>query len=133
VYSVWGHIAPSVLLGWSGIVLALQSVRVAQSLYFRRSKPPPQRARWWARIYLAATLISGCLWGIGAWLLFVPDSLPLQALLTMVLTGLVSGSVATNTAYRPTHFAFAVPATPGWATRTISSPRLSSPCFSVFC
>ncbi len=109
VYAFWGHVAPAVLLTWLAAVVVWQSGRFAQSLYFRRAKPPPQHARWWANVYSLATLVSGCMWGIGAWIMFVPDSLPLQALLTMVLTGLVSGSVATNTAYRPTHYAFAVP------------------------
>lgn len=109
VYALWGQIAPSVLLIWLAGVVIWQSGRLTQSLYYRRSKPAPQDARWWANMYTIATLVSGCIWGTGAWLLFVPDSLSLQALLTMVLTSLVGGSVATNTAYRPVHFAFALP------------------------
>lgn len=109
VYAVWGHVESALLVAWLVAVIVWQSGRFAQSLYFRRLKPPPQRAQWWAGMYTFATLVSGCMWGLGAWLLFVPSSLSLQALLTMVLTGLVSGSVATNTAYRPVHFAFAVP------------------------
>jgi signal transduction histidine kinase/CheY-like chemotaxis protein len=109
VYALWGHVDTAILLGWLAAVVVWQGGRLAQSLHYRRSKPPPQHARWWANMYTVATLLSGCIWGVGAWLMFVPDSLSLQALLTMVLTSLVSGSVATNTAYRPVHFAFALP------------------------
>ena len=98
---IWGY--------WLGAQVMLASVRMGLVLAFKRDERK-RTPSWWGGWFAVGALCSGCLWGL----------LPLFAMQTgstfnvlsimLVMYGMISGSVASNSAVYPAYLGYAVPA-----------------------
>ena len=84
---MWEQVDHRVLTGWLLALCAYQALRVYQYRIFMASTPTDlERVRWDKR-YIMATAAAGLIWGSAGVLMYVPDSLAHQAMLTLVLVG----------------------------------------------
>jgi signal transduction histidine kinase/HPt (histidine-containing phosphotransfer) domain-containing protein len=61
----------------------------------------------WARKFTLFSAFSGCVWGAGAFVWFVPGSFPAQAYLVLAFLGMTSTEFVARGAYRPAYFVHA--------------------------
>ena len=89
------------------VALQLSGTLFANRLRARHAKLRPDADREpWARAYMRVTGLCAASWGAAGILWFVPDSLPHQALLAVVLSGGVTGSMVSRAPYMPTLWLF---------------------------
>lgn len=99
-----GKLSPWIVLGWFGVLCLHQAVRVYDYFAWRRANPGPEEARRWGRRYVAAAFSAGCIWGAAGVLLFVPDSIAHQALLSLILFGITGVSMGGLSPFAPAFF-----------------------------
>jgi signal transduction histidine kinase len=76
---------------------------------YARCRPAAAECPYWERRYLLGVALNGILWGYAGYAFF-PEDHPLhQLLLSFVLGGMVSGSIATLSPLRHAYLAFLVP------------------------
>lgn len=98
--------ADPVRLGrWLVAVLLLNGLRFGLVAAFRRRAHGDFHPLRWGWAFAVGSGGSGLLWGLGFYWFFKPDALEL-ILLTLVLGGLVSGSVASLSAFLPAYLLF---------------------------
>ena len=85
---------------WLGAILIVYSIRGLLSLAYTRTAPAPARSGSWMNAFLAATLVSGALWGMGAWILYPPNAQVHQAFQGVLFAGLAAGAVTSLSASR---------------------------------
>jgi len=107
---LWGAAPPAACLGFAGAAVAIALARFGLDRAYRHATLADSRPALWGRLYTATCLLSGLLWAAGAIWLFVPDSLPHQALLAVAIAGVTAGSVVSNAVYLPAFYVFFVPA-----------------------
>jgi signal transduction histidine kinase len=96
--------------GWLVAILATSLFRLLWcALAYRRAGAGQNDTRRWLRRAVFGALLSGCAWGSAGVVLFVPDSVPHLAWLTLMLVGLGSGAMNAYTAYLPVYTAYLVP------------------------
>jgi signal transduction histidine kinase/HPt (histidine-containing phosphotransfer) domain-containing protein len=61
----------------------------------------------WARKFTLYSAFSGCVWGAGAFVWFVPGSFPAQAYLVLAFLGMTATEFVARGAYRPAYFVHA--------------------------
>src|SRR5215467_1369569 len=97
---MWDHVSHSVLLGWLLVLCLHQALRVYHYFSYRAAGANQQSERW-GRLYIAAATSAGVIWGSAGVLMFVPDSLPHQAMLVLILFGIGAVSIASLSAFAP--------------------------------
>lgn len=103
------RVAPPALFGWLAVFFAWLGYRFVECLRFRRLSPPPAQSASWLKRYGIGAAVSGCVWGSAALLLYVPDSLVHQALLSTILFAVAAGSAGVYPVHAPTYYAFIIP------------------------
>ncbi len=93
VYLLWNVSPPGYLLGWLSCNLLLTLFRYLDILLYRRATVPVPKAPGWGRRLCVGLVGSGILWGAGAFAFFPAGSVFHQALLILVLGGMVAGAV----------------------------------------
>jgi signal transduction histidine kinase len=101
---MWDHVSHSVLAGWLLALGLHQALRVYHYYGYRASGADQQSERW-GRLYIAAAVTAGLIWGSAGVLMFVPDSLPHQAMLVLILFGIGAVSIASLSAFAPAFYA----------------------------
>ena len=107
VAAMWNHIAHAVLIGWLLALCLHQTLRVYHYRGYRAAGADQQSERW-GRLYIAAAITAGLIWGSAGVLMFVPDSLPHQAMLVLILFGIGAVSIASLSAFAPAFYALIV-------------------------
>ena len=95
---------------WFALVTVTIALRYGLVRVYQRANPQPEHPSPWRKRFLIGVAIHGIVWGLGAWLLFVPHSLAHQVFLAFILGGMVAGAVASLSSIMTAFSAFAFPA-----------------------
>jgi len=88
-------VAPHTLLfGWLGVLMGVNSLRLVVGSYCQRQAWPVQEAQRWYRIISAGVAVSAIVWGTGGWLFFPVESLFARTFLLLIMAGVVAGGVS---------------------------------------
>jgi signal transduction histidine kinase/CheY-like chemotaxis protein len=100
----WDRVPAALVLGWLGVVLGMIAVRywVITRLAARVDRPEPARLR----IVTGLSLVNGFVQGGAAFAFPLLDEVT-RALITMILVGMASGTVASSVGYRPVFAVYA--------------------------
>lgn len=104
---LWKRVDPTSLQLWLISACLINSARYAMVLGFRRKEHGGFNPRFWGWAFAVGSGLYGALWGSGFYLFFKPEPLEL-ILLTLVLAGMVAGSVASLSAFLPAYVLFVV-------------------------
>jgi signal transduction histidine kinase len=107
---MWGVASRNLVVGWALCMAANQAWRLALFVRFRAQGIEAPDVDRWAQYWAAGSLISGCLWGASSFLFFVPESPAYQALLMVLLFGVVAAGVLLTGIHLPSFYGFVVPA-----------------------
>lgn len=88
-----------VLWPWLAATLAVSALRTVDAWRFRRHTEPALIHRRWYKHVLAGTTASGLCWGSAGLLLFSPEGVFQQGVLTFVLAGMSAGSIISLSAF----------------------------------
>jgi signal transduction histidine kinase len=105
VVVMWHQIPHAVLIGWLLALCAHQSLRVLHYRSYLKATPAQREHPRWGKLYIMAAAIAGLIWGSAGVLMYVPDSLSHQAMLTLVLFGIATVSMTSLSAFAPAFFA----------------------------
>ncbi len=95
VWVMWDVVPRSSAYLWSAFLLVHQAVRIMHYRRYLRANPGPAASPRWGRLYIAATVVAGCIWGSAGILFYVPDSSLHQAYLCLILFGIASLTIPT--------------------------------------
>ena len=98
---MWGEVAAAVLAAWSAVLCLHQALRIYHYRGYINATPEDQAHDKWAHRYTFATTAAGLIWGSAGYFMFVPDSVPHQAFLSLVLYGIALVSMTSLSAYAP--------------------------------
>ncbi len=103
------HQPSDLVLGWWAGMVLYSALRLV--LYGGRHRYPvtDANARRWALVLVAASGGAGLMWGSITLLFFTPDDLYTQAIIAIVLCGILSSATQSIGSYWPAHLAFAIP------------------------
>ncbi|MDH4184918.1 MAG: PAS domain S-box protein [Nitrospinota bacterium] len=108
--SHWRYNHPYIILVWLAAICAVYAARYYVCVMYQRADSgPDDSVLWLIRLY-AGSLMGGTAWGIGLFILFVPDSPPLQLFLVIGLTGLSLISAMGLASQMTAAILFAIPA-----------------------
>ena len=102
---MWNHVSHAVLIGWLLALCAHQSLRVHHYRSYMKAGPAAQEHERWGRLYILAAGTAGLIWGSAGVLMYVPDSLAHQAMLTLILFGIATVSMTSLSAFAPAFYA----------------------------
>ena len=101
---MWNHISHAILVGWMLALCMHQSLRVYHYRSYLRAGVEGQQADRWGKLYILAVTTAGVIWGASGVLMYVPDSLPHQAMLTLILFGIATASMTALSAFAPAFY-----------------------------
>ena len=78
-----------------------------KNLHFIKAETKEEVERIGLRVTIAVGL-NGLAWGVAGFILFTPEYIPGQSLLTMLLIGLACGSITTSTPYLPANYFYVI-------------------------
>jgi diguanylate cyclase (GGDEF)-like protein/PAS domain S-box-containing protein len=104
IYPVW------VILTWTGVSITVSAFRLALWHQFRRRQPDAASLTRWARAFTFASAVTGCLWGLLAFTVFVTPDPVYAVFAAFVLGGLSAGSATYSSPYLPSFYGFVFPA-----------------------
>ena len=120
-YVQWPVIDHAVIIGWLAALLTVNLLRSLLAVAYFRVMPGAAQAGRWKLGFAAGVGVTGALWGLGAWMLYPPDSIPNQAFLGVLIAGLSAGAIATLVASRTTTLLFLLLTLSPLALRLLSS------------
>ncbi|MEQ8659517.1 MAG: EAL domain-containing protein, partial [Gammaproteobacteria bacterium] len=125
-----GHVPDAIRHGWFIALLGVSGVRLAA--YWRLRAHPGHGAglETRSRANLAGAALAGLLWGAASLALFAPSSVPHQALLALVVSGMCAGAVTTLAVQLPAAVLFIVAATLPLAWRFLDAPHALGTSFA---
>ncbi len=88
----WHVIRHAVLWSWFGVLTLISLSRYLLALRYRRRVVGPDRVARWESGIAYGTLLSGFTWG-SAGMLLLPDQIPNQVFVVLVLAGMTAGAV----------------------------------------
>ena len=100
---------PALFGGWFALMLLNQLWRWRLTVAWRRARPGPAAIPRWGAYWAVGSGIAGALWGLSAVTMF-PASPAHQALLIVCLFGVVLGGLNLTAVWRPSFYAFVLPA-----------------------
>jgi len=109
------------VVAWALALLALGVWRLAMARRFwRRTQAgdPPER---WGAAFALASALAGLCWGSLAWLFFTPDNPLNLAVISILITAILSSATQSLGPFFPAYVAFAVPCAVPFATRCLLS------------
>jgi len=96
-------------IGWVGLFFVVILARLLNHKRYLR-RPPQEMAAVWGWRYAAGATATGCLWGLtAAGILITPDAAD-HAFIAFVVSGMMAGAVAGDSAFLPALIGFAIPA-----------------------
>jgi len=96
---MWQQVSNVALVGWMFMLCAHQALRVYHYRSYMKAAPSEQKHRRWGARFIMATATAGLIWGSSGLLMYVPDSLGHQAMLTLVLFGIATVSMTSLSAF----------------------------------
>ena len=120
-YVQWPVIDHAVIIGWLAALLTVNLLRSLLGVAYFRVMPGAAQAGRWKLGFAAGVGAAGALWGLGAWMLYPPDSIPNQAFLGVLIVGLSAGAITTLVASRTTTLLFLLLTLSPLALRLLSS------------
>ncbi len=97
-------------LSWLGISLCVCLMRICIHFYYQKRTITPESVNHLKNILLLSLFVSGCVWGSAPLFIFPYSSIAHQVLLTLVLAGMVAGSVNAFASILAGFYAFTIPA-----------------------
>ncbi len=107
VQFLWGTVAPELLLAWLACMIVMTVFWSGITLYYRRTLPPPQKAKRWAHIYLSSGVLLGAAWGVTALWPGVLTDPSATIFLAIVVFGITVAGLAVFAPLLPAFYAFA--------------------------
>ena len=104
-----GVVDPVLFAGWFALMIGNQLWRWRLTVAWRRARPGPAAIARWGSYWAIGSGIAGALWGLSAVAMF-PVSPAHQALLIVCLFGVVLGGLNLTAVWRPSFYAFVLPA-----------------------
>jgi signal transduction histidine kinase len=104
VWVVWKKIPLGIIAIWGAALLAHQSVRFYSYRAYLRANPNAAESQHWGRLYIIATVIAGSIWGAAGVLFYVPDSIPDQTYVALILFGIVALTIPSISIYAPAFY-----------------------------
>ncbi|HET7767058.1 MAG TPA: hybrid sensor histidine kinase/response regulator [Burkholderiales bacterium] len=102
---MWDHVSHPVLIGWLLVLCVHQAFRVRHYRAYLRAGAEGQESERWGKLYVVAAATAGVIWGSAGVLMFVPESLPHQAMLVLILFGIATVSMGSLSAFAPAFYA----------------------------
>jgi len=94
---------------WGTLMLAQALGRGLLWRAYQRCRQPAQETRLWARRALWGSAVSGCIWGLGAWLVFPSDHVEYQLFFMFLVASMGSLSAIASASYLPAFYAYTLP------------------------
>ena len=94
---------------WFSFLVATVLIRLALFRAYQKHAPSEQNFRKWLRYYAIAVMVSGVVWAGGTVYFFQPDDQLVCFFITMVVAGVVAGSLPALAPHFPSFCIFAVP------------------------
>ena len=104
-----GAYPASVLIGWVAAFVIVTLWRLDLWNRFRKSDPAVDTDVWRHR-FAAGAVVTGCLWGLTASVMFTTTDLTHHVFVVFVLGGMTAGAVIGNATYMPAFYGFTLPA-----------------------
>ena len=105
---VWRYFPPHEVLLWLVAVLAVTAARWLLGRAFTRLAPADTDLGRWRILFLAGAVITGCVWGLAAWLFLDTHELLPLSLTVFILAGLNAGASRSFAAMPACYFAYAL-------------------------
>ncbi len=128
---LWSQITATTLLLWFGALLLVTAVREWDRRHYQRQPPQQQQARRYRHHLLLGSLVSGLIWGLGAYVLFPVQSPAHQIFVIFVMAGMAVGSTLTLSAIWGVAVAFSVPVVGLVGLRLITQGAEHSPVMAL--
>ena len=112
-YILYGKVSSEILLSWYALISVIYIARWLNIKYFYRLSIElggDSNSYIWERIYLAGTLVTGLMWGLGSYYLFPEDNVLLDAVIVLTIGGLVAAASVTYSPSKYIGLAFSIPA-----------------------
>src|SRR5579859_908912 len=111
IWSLGGRFDRTAMIAWLAAQVLAVGLRVPLILRFRRGNLRDEAGRWiWAAV--AGSFVSGALWGLSAFLFYVPGDVEPQAILILVLCVLNTAGAGVLSTFPPAYFASLLPCLP---------------------
>lgn len=107
---VFGSVPTPAVVGWLALILAVSAARYCEYRNFRSVEVPRAEIARWGRRLVAATGITGVLWGVSAVVVVGSDQVLLHAFIAFVIAGMSAGALMVSASYLPAFYAFTLPA-----------------------
>ncbi|RBA25235.1 signal transduction histidine kinase [Herminiimonas fonticola] len=120
VYLLWDQLDRSLLLMWAGAIFALTAIRMIVVKRDLATSHAVEQATRRGRKYAMLAGLSGCLWGSIGILFFSPDNTVVTVFICIVLAGMTGGSVASQSSFLPSYYAFSLPTVLPFALRSFA-------------
>lgn len=104
VVVMWNDVSNVILVGWAAALCVHQALRIYHYRSYLAAAPAEQADAGWGRLYTMAASVAGCIWGSAGFLMFVPDSVPHQAFLSLILYGVALVAMTSLSAYAPAFY-----------------------------
>jgi signal transduction histidine kinase len=102
---MWRHVSHAGLIAWIAFLCVHQAVRVYHYRSYLAAGPDGQAERWRRLYIIIAAATAGLIWGSSGVLMYVPGSLPHQAMLVLILFGIATVSMTSLSAVAPAFYA----------------------------
>ncbi len=120
VYLLWNQLDRSLLLMWAGAIFALTAIRIVVIRRDLAMTQAVEKAAQRAWKYTIFSGMSGCLWGSIGILFFSPENTVVTVFICIVLAGMTGGSVASQSSFLPSYYAFSLPTVLPFALRSFA-------------
>ena len=111
LWSIDGRLDRVTAGGWFAVHLLALGGRVLLAVRFRRADARNVGKRWlWGAVI--GSFITGAVWGVGAFLFFVPGQIEPQAILILAICVLNTAGAGVLSTFRPAYFASLLPCLP---------------------
>jgi signal transduction histidine kinase len=92
VAGVWTYFPPRVTIGWLLLITVVSTGRGILNWLFTRWAPRDHETAIWRRLFFVGLLLSGCSWGLAAWIFLQTSELLPRCLAMMILAGMNAGA-----------------------------------------
>ena len=89
---VWTYFPPQVTLGWLALIITISTGRGILNWLFFRWAPRDHETEIWRRAFFAGLILSGCSWGLAAWMFLQTGELLPRCLAMMIIAGMNAGA-----------------------------------------
>lgn len=109
VVAAHGVLPTSQWLTWWGLMIAQALARATLWQAFRRRPPRVEAMDTWGRRATLGSAVSGCIWGMGAWLVFPEQHVEFQLFFMFLIASMGSLSAIASASFLPAFYAFTYP------------------------